>query len=807
MDDADLLAIKDRAWERFSKVPGVHAVGIGKKVTAGVRTDETVLTVFVTKKVPLDQLSAAAVVPPRFEGVKTDIVERPVPRTLQGPIAVAPTSITTGQGFTFTTTVDPPPVGIRIVVTVTWHGGGVDKVFVMNSDSDGNLPLQQMLALLHSKLTGPFFQPTLTNQTLAISVSNVATESLDASCYILMMDTGAYAQEFLRGGIRIQGGSKESGGTMGCLATLGPTAEFPNGRVVGVTCSHVVRHFEAGRTGLIADDVDATTIVLTQQTDPTSHQPFPIPAHSVVYVGLLRNGVEASAFYTTQQNEPLANIAAGLISEIIATGLPGIGAAVVPISPIKLHIVISGFGGAGAHLQCKAHGPMSFLGSLSLTATVTRNPTGDHAVSLDGSVDSPHVGVFVDIDPGGFAATFGVYQNPLPTHTRADVAQAISTAINLFPSALRGLVSATAVGDTVTIASAKDVRIWIEPDVRVGQPINFFGMPTPKCCNFRIGRTVHARLDVDVALIQLDAGLKYKHHIQEVNAVAGTQTAVLGMAVQKRGAATGLSEGMVTAVATSGFILSNMLPRIYRNCVVVDSTILNTSTTRRAFAGPGDSGCAVLTRGPGVPKIVGVLFAGSADATAVITAIEDVVSAFSSLGLAFDPGVGVDLAAVHVVPQPAAQFRTSEADDVPLANGTSLVRPFAALDARIRQAEHEIASTPIGREYLDLMQRHAGEAFALVNHNRRVATVWHRSGGPELLTALLRVMRFDDEPLPQHINGRPLAECLSSLERAFRRCASPQCARDMARVAKQLGSLSGLTYPQMLATLRAGSTV
>ena len=72
----ELIEIKDRAWEKFCTLSGVHAVGIGKKVTGGVRTEEIGLTIFVTRKRALDELNDEAVVPPLFEGVKTDLSDR-----------------------------------------------------------------------------------------------------------------------------------------------------------------------------------------------------------------------------------------------------------------------------------------------------------------------------------------------------------------------------------------------------------------------------------------------------------------------------------------------------------------------------------------------------------------------------------------------------------------------------------------------------------------------------------------------------------------------------------------------------------
>src|SRR5262245_46284952 len=94
----ELLAIKDRAWEKFSTLPNVHAVGIAKKVTGGVRTDETVITVFVTRKLPLDALTPDTAIPPTFEGVRTDVVQRPLPRALQAvPITISEIVVPLGK--------------------------------------------------------------------------------------------------------------------------------------------------------------------------------------------------------------------------------------------------------------------------------------------------------------------------------------------------------------------------------------------------------------------------------------------------------------------------------------------------------------------------------------------------------------------------------------------------------------------------------------------------------------------------------------------------------------------------------------
>jgi hypothetical protein len=797
----ELIAIKDRAWEKFCTLPGVHAVGIGRKVTAGVRTDETVLTVFVTKKLPLEELSDAAAVPPVFEGVCTDVLERPMPTTLQAvPVTVVSSAIVDGMSFSFSGPPGAVPPGIRIVISLKLQtNSGRDEFLVKHMDSDGQMTLATMLNFF--VMFYFFYHPNLVGTVFSITAPDPATQQLHASCYVLATDIGAYGGEFMRGGVRIQGGSKDAGGTLGGLASLAPTPEFPQGRIVGVTCSHVVRNFVADKALLEVKSQGNTAIALATLPSVPA-----IPAHNVIYVIFTREVVpppgfaeiptflEASTFYTTKDNESLASIANGLADAIEHAGVAGVTARVTSASATNALIAVNGFSAATNKIECRVHGPLQFPGTSSLKGSVEKLASGDHVVNFSGSVDSDDAAVFVDIDGAGFAATFGVFQKPRKGQKLEDLAQAVSTAINLWPSAQRGPVSATAVGTKVTIASAKDVRYWIERDIRVGQPVGFFGTGDPRCCNFKMGRVIAARLDVDVALIQLDAGMKFKYHIQEVNAIAGTEVPALGLAVQKRGAFTGLTEGMVSAVATSGFIGGSSLSRIYRNVAVIESTILETPETHRAFAQPGDSGSLVLTTGPGLPKVVGVMFGGQSNASALMTPVDDIVTGFSDLGLTFDPGPGVDLSAVHTVPGSAFQ-----AIDAPAPV------PFHAFGMHLREAENDFATTPVGREYTEFFRRNIPEALELVNHNRRVATVWHRSGGPELLNAALRALRFDDEPLPREINGRPLAECIARLKKILLRYGSPGFASDIARMAARSTDFAGLTYRQLLESLRAGA--
>jgi V8-like Glu-specific endopeptidase len=82
MEDRDYIAVKERVADRLLAIPGVHAVGVGAKLTAGERTPATSIRVYVTQKRPLAEIPEAERVPPEIEGVKTDVVEWPIP-TLQ----------------------------------------------------------------------------------------------------------------------------------------------------------------------------------------------------------------------------------------------------------------------------------------------------------------------------------------------------------------------------------------------------------------------------------------------------------------------------------------------------------------------------------------------------------------------------------------------------------------------------------------------------------------------------------------------------------------------------------------------------
>src|SRR6266436_4440372 len=97
MDDfGQLRDVKKRAQARLRAIPGVHAVGVGPKITGGKHTGQPAIVIFVEKKKPLSELSSDDVIPAEIEGIKTDVHEAPKPRLvapelpLQGGIQLQP---------------------------------------------------------------------------------------------------------------------------------------------------------------------------------------------------------------------------------------------------------------------------------------------------------------------------------------------------------------------------------------------------------------------------------------------------------------------------------------------------------------------------------------------------------------------------------------------------------------------------------------------------------------------------------------------------------------------------------------------
>jgi len=78
MDDAAIqkaLAVKARYEARLMQMANVVGVGVGLRERGGQLTDEIVLVINVTRKLPRRQLAPQDLIPAEIEGVPVDVRE------------------------------------------------------------------------------------------------------------------------------------------------------------------------------------------------------------------------------------------------------------------------------------------------------------------------------------------------------------------------------------------------------------------------------------------------------------------------------------------------------------------------------------------------------------------------------------------------------------------------------------------------------------------------------------------------------------------------------------------------------------
>ncbi|MGB9119663.1 MAG: hypothetical protein WCE73_03495 [Candidatus Angelobacter sp.] len=343
-------------------------------------------------------------------------------------------------------------------------------------------------------------------------------------------------------------------------------------------------------------------------------------------------------------------------------------------------------------------------------------------------------------------------------------------------------------------------------DVKIGQPTT---CDCSKCCSscydiigkVRYGVGVDGSgAEVDSAMVALEKDLEYFRDIKEMGPVVAPRVlnsaSDVGITVHKRGYRTGLTKGTVHAIGgtvhlgaatfADGVIDIDPDPAIpvWQDCVESGNCAGNVSFS--AFACIGDSGAAVFDD---QHRIVGMFNALHCDGTAVAIGIDVVTTAL---------GVTVLTASQaqqkQVVPLVTGVNTSAHAQNQPLN--------LAQYQKDLERAQQEMLATPPGPRYAEVIRQHEREIIQLVNKNRRVATVWHRNGGPVIVQNAVQALHSSDHRLPSEINGKPLTECLTSIQQIFTRYGSPQLSADLQQYGPPLLPLVGLNYPQALDALR-----
>lgn len=144
----------------------------------------------------------------------------------------------------------------------------------------------------------------------------------------------------------------------------------------------------------------------------------------------------------------------------------------------------------------------------------------------------------------------------------------------------------------------------------------------------------------------------------------------------------------------------------------------------------------------------------------------------------------------------------------PRSHKHTAIEAVAAIP-RIPQLEEgtplwRLLQTAEGQRIYELGRSHWEEARALVNTNKRIATVWHRNHGPLLLHHIIRTAMLPDMPLPRELEGEEIsiraARIVSVLEN--------HCSREL-RIALHttlpwVARLQGKTLLEVAEMLEAG---
>lgn len=329
------------------------------------------------------------------------------------------------------------------------------------------------------------------------------------------------------------------------------------------------------------------------------------------------------------------------------------------------------------------------------------------------------------------------------------------------------------------------------------------GQPDQSCCcpacDFWGSIVGHIRANsvcsslVDGATAELKPGTVWRPEIQDEDssgnpapvAIAGVVTPDLtkedilnGYPVWKRGAKTRRTTGNVTAVG-----YTPVSPNKPQSIVIQpDPTCPYPTTNDQGFTPnqpvfdyPGDSGSVLMNT---ANQVVGLIWGAKPKST-------------GALGLACAIGAVQDQLCVTI----KTSANTPAGDQTAPATNDTSVKPQPKLplddrntygptgdvfvsgrggaDARLEA----LLRTPRGQAYVSLALRHRDELLRLVNRNRRIATVWHRNGGPSILQSLMHL--HDDLRLPSIIDGQPLEVRLQRIAGIFERYGSDQLRADI----------------------------
>jgi hypothetical protein len=771
MRDDEYFAIKTRAAAVLRKIPNVTAIGMGGRERDGRPTGEIVIKVFVNRKKPPHEVPPGEMIPSHFEGVPTDVVEMgpPVPNLDPVPGSVVP----------------PSPNEMEVLLSDPLEGG---TVLVAGNSPRGTLGCflrdkedgTAVYALTNAHVVADEGKITLSRRFLRASGPGSvdgtnplgyvakATDQDPVDCAIIRLEPN----------VKWVPSIKEIGAVMG-------TYEVTLADSVTQLFNVRKRGAKTRLTGgiLIAVGVERADFPSAKSLDFVVRPNPPAAPHENAQSCFSFPG-DSGSVLVNDDNEVIGLLWGGDRIE----NKPDVKFSMTYVNPI------------GVVLE---HFKKVRRVDLEVATASGPNPQAETVLPAAGAPLRPDQDVLKSRDGGHY--------RPL-----AGGSQILGAPFGAANSATLGCV-VTKQGEpgTAYILTSYDGlsasgQIPPSAGTDVGQPDN--DGSCSQCCDNTVGGFTKGGPDLSTptaALVKLRNDQTWLAEVNQIGVLEDTASVTADeinsgkYQVRKRGIGSRLTGGIVIAVGgVAGVLPADVAQRDAHAMLVRPNPNPLKPNTDICFSTLFDRGAVLVNVRQ---KVVGLLYGekeivenGVKVVHGVAAPIERVLSALNSL-----PDIKVELAKAVVSDQKHTTTARTITDHDPALPAFVGERPVSEHDlgAALDWLRAELAQSAAGRLVIDLWSAHRGEIQALINHNRKVATVWHRSGGPALLQAFMRAMHTPSLKIPASVNGLPTSVCLARLGEAFRRYGSPSLHTDISRLTSALPAIGGLSLVDILAAL------
>jgi hypothetical protein len=753
-DEKLYLKVKSEAEKWLFQIPRVYGVALGLKAVAGQITSEIAIQVYVKSKLPIDELPAAEIIPSEIEGIKTDVIQG-------GPITTAAVTDPTPYRNCPTEAITAVSQTNPVVITTPSHElstGDEVRIFGVNGVDDlRSFPIEK-------------------------------TENDDTTFKLPDVDTSS-AMAYKGGGVWFKMCSPKSP----CCCPGGAITGAEKGDPVLITTSkpHGLQDDERVRIGQmkamrqIQDNeftvgkTDSETI-FKLRVDGSNYSEDAIESGSwakacINQSGLITGATRTNPVRITSTNHGLSR--GDRVHIFGVFGMTNINS-VNREEPYEIDNVqqntfeLKGIDGTG-FVAYTSRGCWLKIHQDELTYSRIRG--GIRIAMGKESTMAP------SREP---SSGIGMVHRPSEKIT-------VQTVFNF------GTLGCLAIDNETcdrVILSNYHILYCIPGEQDVQHP------DYSKCKSHRIATVLrHADHGTETNLAMVDAAIaKLKDDamadpvIVDIGPVKGradvtmddiqiTEDMRKGYRVRKRGITTLLTEGFVFAL--DGNFLDPSTNVYLNNQMVIHPMA---GTGRGAFAAKGDSGSAVVNDHN---EVVGLLVGADA----------------AGFGFASPIGAVERLLKITIMTDDPKQMEKCKNKGQKVADDGEPLRVSVAYPKLLMNVVSEVLGSEACAQYLALAQRHYREVEDLIHYNKRVAAVWRHNEGPKLLQELQRFVEVRDKPLPKSLNGRSLIESLEKIIAAFKKFGSSELVSDLTRYAPDVLELLGLSYSDVLTTLRAKS--